>query len=187
MINGCIKFLADIFTRWFHSRQLHNNSKDLERHKKNLEKKVYVSKIKFDIEMEIHRELSKTFFDLIKDFERLIPTSLEPRITEHNEQEIRKEQGEASRVTLQKSSDTLYSNAPFIPKECFDKYEEIYTLCNEQLTVFQFAWFDCYINQRGQRMSFTREDYDRTKAIITKWKQLSNFIRDYFSQLEIIS
>ena len=112
-------------------------NKELERYKSNLDNKIYISKAKFDAEFEIYRELSKAFFEMVKNISILIPTGfLVPADPEEKKEYDKKIYKEAMQSTV-KAQDILNGNIPFISEEIYNAYTEILKLCRQQLNAFE--------------------------------------------------
>ena len=68
-----IKFSSNFIAEKLSKKYELKLSKELENYKYNLENKNYISKARFDTEFNIYRELSKAFFDMVKDITTMIP------------------------------------------------------------------------------------------------------------------
>lgn len=159
--------------------------KELEKYKTNLENKIYISKAKFDTEFSIYRELSKTFFDMVKNIGIMIPDGLAkyPADKEEREEHERNLYVEAQKYTVI-AQDTLNANAPFISKDFFEQYDEILGLCRMQLSVFEERW-NIFCFPAEERGKLEMEDYKRSRQIREQFEQLNAVIRDYISKLDV--
>lgn len=80
----------------------------------------------------------------------------------------------------------MNSNAPFIPEELFNGYDNILRLCKLQLDAFERRWNVLYLAPQAEKESFTTDDYKRTKEINESFTRLNNMVRDYLSKLDVI-
>lgn len=69
-----IKFSVDTIAKRLEERYSLKLNKELELYKSNLDNRIYISKTKFNTEFGIYRELSKAFFEMIKDVSIMIPS-----------------------------------------------------------------------------------------------------------------
>lgn len=160
--------------------------KELERYRSNLENKIYISKTKFDTEFSIYRELSRTFFDMVKNVGFLFP----PGFTKRPADEIERKEYEHDLYAKALDStvlaqDTLNANAPFIPEDFFKKYNELLGLCKMQISEFEDR--DNILkfppNEAG---AIRKENYNRSRDIRKQFEQLNSEIRDYISKLDVM-
>ncbi len=159
--------------------------KELEAFKSILTKKEYVSKARFDVEFKIYRELSQVFSEAIEGVHGIIPSGEAYYPTNEGERNDYEQQlfvgfAKAS-YQAQKS---LFSNAPFISKEIYDKFEEIMCLIRIQSEVYNEAHFATTVSNAEGKI--TDEDGCRTALIDEKFELLTDEIRTYLSGLEIL-
>lgn len=160
-------------------------NKELERYKSNLDNKIYISKAKFDAEFEIYRELSKAFFEMVKNISILIPTgfTLVPADPEKKKEYDKKIYKEAMESTV-KAQDILNGNIPFISEEIYNAYTEILKLCRQQLNAFERRWNLSYFSPNKEEL--TTEEYERTDEINQKFSEANNKIRKYIEKLDVL-
>ena len=186
IIIASIKFSSNIIAKRLEEKYSLKMNKGLEKYKYGLDNKIYISKIKFDAEFLIYRELSKSFFEMVKDISTLIPVVGKRPVDEENKK-IYEER--VYRKALNKTviaQDVLNSNAPFIREKLYIEYNEILKLCSEQLDVFERRWNVLILESQKEKEAFSGEDYKRTDTINRKFNELNNDIREYLSSLEIL-
>lgn len=181
-----VKFSANIIADRLEKKYTLKIDKELEKYKSSLESKIYISKTKFDTEFGIYRELSKAFFDMVKNITTMIPDGF---ATYPADKEQRKEYEHNLYVEAQKSTvlaqDALNANAPFIPESFFKQYDEILGLCKRQITAFQRRWNVLYFASQDEKESFSMEDYKCSKLIREQFEKLNSAIREYISKLDV--
>lgn len=181
-----VKFTSNIIADKISAKYENKLEQALEKYKTELSKKEYVSQVRFDAEFEIYRTLSKEFSTAVKNISLMIPDGIayfpadEEKRTEY-ENKIYVDANNAVVV----AQDVLYANGAFISEELYNKYNEILTLCRQQLNAFQRRFNISYFYSQGEK-SFTREEYKRTTKIKEKWLDLNNCVREYISKLEVI-
>mgnify|MGYP000873419295 CR=1 FL=1 len=160
-------------------------NKELEKYKTELTKKEYVSKARFDVEFKIYRELSQVFSEAIEGVHGIIPYG--EAYYPVNEDE-RKDYEQQSFIEFAKASyqaqKALFSNAPFISKDIYDKFEEIMCLIRTQSEVYNEAYLVTTVSNAEGKI--TDEDVCRTALIDKKFELLTDEIRTYLSGLEIL-
>ena len=158
--------------------------------KKSLnERKNYISKVKFDTEFNIYREMSKNYFYLIKQVNKLIPYGISTApvfITKTEKDEYEKKIYQDTLDVYLLAQESLNANAAFIFEDFYNEYKEILTLCSEQLEVFQQRWNLSYSALKEEDKLPTIEDFKRTKEISERFEKLSSKIRNYISNLEVL-
>ena len=158
----------------------------LESLKSKLERKNYISKTRFDVEFLTYQELNQTFSTMIKAVRVLIPASGGFYVDE----ELRKQCEENQFVqTVQftvTAQDILIKSAPFILKEFYDQYNELFELCRQQIDICNqiFKKFN-YFKSGIKKTEFDGEDYQRSEEIKNKFNMLNNSIREYIFNLDI--
>ena len=179
-----VKFTSNIIADKISAKYENKLEQALEKYKTELSKKEYVSQVRFDA--EIYRTLSKEFSTAVKNISLMIPDGIayfpadEEKRTEY-ENKIYVDANNAVVV----AQDVLYANGAFISEELYNKYNEILTLCRQQLNAFQRRFNISYFYSQGEK-SFTCEEYKRTTKIKEKWLELNNCVREYISKLEVI-
>ena len=89
--------------------------KELERMTKQLERKNYVSKVRFDAEFAMYQELSKVFFDVVVAQNDLF-TYYQFDVTLHDktaQQELCKQRYETASLAYNSAIASLHKNSPF--------------------------------------------------------------------------
>ena len=155
VIIAVVKFSADIIAKRLEEKYTLKMNKELEKYRSGLDNKIYISKTKFDTEFAIYRELSSSFFVMIRDITRMIPAGYTEYPADKEEREkyenMLYDNALKSTVTAQ---DFLYSNIPFIPEEFEQAYLEVLGLCREQLGVFRpgdYMERDTFDRENGER------------------------------------
>lgn len=160
--------------------------KEIERYKTELSKKEYVSKTRFETEFSIYRELTMNFSKMVIAVSILVPYGL---VNVPVDEEARKKLEQEHFVAAQKAAvdaqDSLHANKTFIPKELCEKYEDILKLVGLQLDAYTRRFNYSYLPE--ERQGYNAEDYERTKEMQDKWNEQTDRIRDYLSNLEVIS
>ncbi|MCL2373299.1 MAG: hypothetical protein FWC78_07835 [Defluviitaleaceae bacterium] len=158
-------------------------NKELENFKSGLEKKNYVSKVRFDAEFEIFRKLNLVFSKMRTETHNLFPIfGLKPVDKDELEKfENNIEKAVTDVIVIAQAE--LSGNAAFITEDLCNKFNNILKLCNRQLYDFQVS--------RGHISEINPADYnfinssERTKEILEKHDELVKEIREYFYLLEV--
>lgn len=188
VIVAAVKFSADIIARRLEEEYTLKMNKELEKYRVGLDNKIYISKTKFDTEFAIYRELSRSFFVMVRDITHMIPAGYAEYPADKDDREkyenMLYDDARKSTVTAQ---DFLYSNIPFIPEEFEKAYMEVLDLCRQQLGVFELRWNVGYMATDEEKRRFSREDYQRSREIRKKYDDLVKNVREYLSKLDVIS
>lgn len=166
-------------------RKQHKYNEQLEKFKHIYEKKNYVSKVRFDAEFAIYRELSQTFSEAVEAVHGIIPDG-EAYYPEDEEERKNYEKHLFVKFAkaYQSAQSTLYANAPFISKDIYEKFNEILDLIRTQSEVYNEANFHTTVSDADGEI--TEDDTNRTAKIDEKFSVLMDEIRDYLANLEIL-
>jgi len=181
-----IKFSADHIAERLSAKYELRLNKELENFKSGLEKKNYVSKVRFDTEFEIFRQLHEAFSTMIKDVYFIAPTYANVPADDKEREEYEKNVYITAIKSKKVAEDILFKNAPFIQKELYAKFDEIFILCNRQTNAFSRRWNISYMASRTPNAGMPDDAYDRTTEIMEKNEQLVEAIREYLQSLEVI-
>ena len=187
IVLAIVKFSSNIIAERLSKKYELKLQKELENYRTNLDNKIYISKTKFDAEFELYRQLSKAFFDMVKDVTIMIPAGYstypaDPKAREEYEDNTYRN---ASKSTVS-AQDILNSNIPFLPEKFYEEYHEILKLCRQQLDAFEQRWNVYYLAPQEDKKSFSKEDYQRSRDINTKFRELNNDIRKYLMKLDVM-
>ena len=185
-----IKFSANQIAKRLETKYSLKMNKELEEYKHTLDGKTYISKMKFDTEYEIYRSLSKSFFDMVKSINILIPsgmTKVPIFDTDEEKREYEKKLYQESLKTAVIAQDSCSSSIPFISAEFECKYREILNLCFEQIDKYSERWSMSILAPYSEKSKLNLEDYKKTDLINQKFKELNKNLRDYISQLDVIA
>lgn len=181
LIAFCIPPIRDFIIKKFQS----SLDKALEDKKSINDRKNYISKARFDAEFQIYRELSKDFFDLVKQISNLFPYNDQiSSIFTVAEEDSRYEymiydKSQNAYVTAQ---DRLHANSAFISEDFYKDYNKILELCLIQLTIYKSKWIitDCHEADGAHDCS------ERTKEICDRLEDLNRKVRKYLSNLDVL-
>lgn len=182
-----VKFTSNIIVDKISAKYENKLEQALEKYKTELSKKEYVSQVRFDAEFEIYRTLSKEFSTAVKNISLMIPDGIaySPADEEKRTEYENKIYVNANNAVVV-AQDVLYANGAFISEELYNKYNEILTLCGQQLNAFQRRYNVLYFASQEKKESYTDKEYERTTTIKEKWLELNNCVREYISKLEVI-
>lgn len=184
IICAAVSFCANVITDRLEAKYQQRLSKELEAYKSKLENKTYISKTRFDAEFSMYQQLSKAFFQMVKDINYLIPYGL---VYTPADEEARKQRESENYTNAENSAieaqDALFCNAVLIPTQFYKEYDELRILGNKQILAFQRRWNLSYSTERKGLQS---EDFQRTKEINEKFDALNASIREYLSKLDVL-
>lgn len=115
----------------------------IERLKATNDKRNYISNVKFDVEIQVYKELSKSFCEMVREINTIIPIGLvSVPIFKDDEERIKYDMDlyNLAVEAIVSAQNCLRSNIPFISSELYDKYNELIKLCMQQSNVFSKRW-----------------------------------------------
>jgi len=164
-----------------------NINKELEDFKGSLERKNYVSKVRFDAEFEIFRRLSETFSHMVKDVYLITPllessVIIDREIRENQEKE-RYEEAENSLILAENE---LRKNAPFIKELYYGSFNELRKLCSEQINSYRLLkWNIEVLDSIETQQKIHIEMIRRASSIQKEYNQLTKDVRGYLELLDV--
>lgn len=134
-----------------------------------LDKQQYISRTRFDVEFNIYRNLSQKFGLLI--LRMLADTSC----CEYNEER----NGEMCKLAYEAVME-LYGSAPFIKKDLYDNFTEIYEKCRQMI-----AKYDELIKKKN--CGYNEKLENEARELFGEYNKIIDKVREYNSNIEVIS
>lgn len=142
--------------------------------KSDIDKKQYISQVRFDAEFEIYKQLSRKYGELVLQI--MVKASNIDKYKLDDMQD--KEMGEINYLAYQAVSE-LYSSAPFIQEDIYNDFLNIYEMSRKLLV-------QCGEEQRSSTNE-TKNDVCEANEIYQKYNDTIVKVREYTSKLEGIS
>lgn len=182
-----IKWSANIIANRLSQKYEIKLQKELERYKSGLDNKIYISKTKFETEFALYRNLSKSFFEMVKNITIMIPIGIVhyPADKEERKNYENKLYDAALHSTVE-AQGILNSNIPFIPDDLYADFDELLGLCKVQINAFELRWNVFYLDSQPEYESFSSDDYRRSYEIKDKFAALNTKLREYLSKLDVL-
>lgn len=160
----------------------------IERLRSKNEKKNHISNSKFDVEIQVYKELSKHFCDMVREINTIIPIGMVTVPMFKTQEEQSKYDSRLYNMAVEvtvNAQNCLRSNIPFISSEIYEKYNELVQLCRRQLNAFERRWNTTFLGYYEEKSQFDIKEYDRTEEINNKFSELNNQVREYLNNLEV--
>ena len=142
--------------------------------KSDIDKKQYISQVRFDAEFEIYKQLSRKYGELVLQI--MVKASNIDKYKLDDMQE--KEMGEINYLAYQAVSE-LYSSAPFIQEDIYNDFLNIYEMSRKLLV----QWGE----EQKSSTNETKNDVCEANEIYQKYNDTIVKVREYTSKLEGIS
>ena len=159
---------------------------ELERLTKQLERKNYVSKVRFDAEFAIYRDLSAAFFEMVRFQNNLfVFTECTPDDPEEQKKYYIAKLDECGKA-YNHASTQLYRNAPFIEENIYERFKSILDAVKLQLFHYPTYWID---EHRFEFIHKSKDEYQecyrRTETINEEMDKLILDLRAYLKSLDV--
>ena len=142
--------------------------------KSDIDKKQYISQVRFDAEFEIYKQLSRKYGELVLQI--MVKAS---NINKYKLDDMQdKEMGEINYLAYQAVSE-LYSSAPFIQEDIYNDFLNIYEMSRKLLV----QWGE----EQKSSTNETKNDVCEANEIYQKYNDTIVKVREYTSKLEGIS
>lgn len=142
--------------------------------KSDIDKKQYISQVRFDAEFEIYKQLSRKYGELVLQI--MVKASNIDKYKLDDMQD--KEMGETNYLAYQAVSE-LYSSAPFIQEDIYNDFLNIYEMSRKLLV----QWGE----EQKSSTNETKNDVCEANEIYQKYNDTIVKVREYTSKLEGIS
>lgn len=142
--------------------------------KSDIDKKQYISQVRFDAEFEIYTQLSRKYGELVLQI--MVKASNIDKYKLDDMQD--KEMGEINYLAYQAVSE-LYSSAPFIQEDIYNDFLNIYEMSRKLLV----QWGE----EQKSSTNETKNDVCEANEIYQKYNDTIVKVREYTSKLEGIS
>lgn len=182
------KFLANMIAERIEMKYQLSFDKELEKYKANLDKYSYMTKTQFDIEMDIYRQLSLGIYEYTVSLNTTISEDYRMDNETSLEQKIIDEEGQFKRMAERGANiqKLLYSNAAFIPKHIYNRYDELIELLTEQFWVY-FERLKQYMKgEISQNERVTDAEKEMLETIKEKNNNLNDSLREYLQKIQIV-
>ena len=189
IIWACSRWLANITAEKIIKKTEFEFAQKLEDFKSQLEKKNYISKTRFDLEIELYRELSETTLDMVFENNNLFTPGISfPPIDEEERRKYYLEKYESAIYAFNKANETILRNAPFIPENIFKMFLNIRNLCREQISSCRLYG---YHTPQTQPFNETRDkainaSLERTSLIDKTMKELLDDLRIHIANFDVL-
>lgn len=140
----------------------------------DIDKKQYISQVRFDAEFEIYKQLSRKYGELVLQI--MVKASNIDKYKLDDMQD--KEMGEINYLAYQAVSE-LYSSAPFIQEDIYNDFLNIYEMSRKLLV----QWGE----EQRSSTNETKNDVCEANEIYQKYNYTIVKVREYTSKLEGIS
>ena len=173
---------------FFQRKKQLDYDKKLENYKSMLENKNYVSKVRFDAEFLLYREIMVSCRNMINDVYFIYPTFANVPADKDARKKYEEEIYISASNSYNEFNQLLTSNAPFIPKDFYLRFYEIMKQCKQNLNTFSDRW-NVFIKSWWEGSKEKREAessaYARTGEINKEFESLVDDIRDYLNTLDV--
>jgi len=193
LVKSISKYVVDDINRNY-QLQL---DKELEQYKQELdlsktvkssvvESKQYITKTKFDIELQVYRELSQRFMEMVKCC-RFLFTDEHYYFDDKYGKEFWIKKSLDAIEAVDSAQTVLYENAAFIPEEMYDEYCDILTRCQDIVLALEpLAPKSAIPWEEKDKLEYTQALSITTQEILDKFDSLNNKLRMYLNHLDII-
>ncbi len=163
-----------------------NLQREMECHKSDLENKRYITKAQFDKEYEIYGQLSKAFGTARSHLAAISYRSfIDDYASDDQRMRYISHVHDMLVVDVKETQDLLYENAPFLPKDIFERYDKVYELILDQYLAFEKKYELLSAGKEHFDSLWDQEFENSYQTIYIHMKNLNNTLREYLNTLTI--
>lgn len=184
IIAALSSWLGKVWAERLMAKETAKYREELERLTKQLERKNYVSKVRFDAEFAIYRELCSLTDEMERAVYMLFPAEIDHLPKDEDEQKkLFQQRYENAYSTYLKASKSLSKNSAFIPKDIFDLFDKMKNLCRMQVNLYPHS-----LRTGVNKLDSEHEQgcWDRTLEIELVYKELQEKLRAHLKQLDVL-
>lgn len=188
IIGASVKFSADRIAERLAAKYELKLNKELENYKSGLDRKNHISKVRFDAEFTLYRELTVACREMVNTIYFVYPTYANVPAGKSERAQYEDESFKKAQASTNDFVKIMTSNSPFIPKTFYSSFMELIKLCRQNLDVYAQRWNKGYLGVwegSQDKRDAESEAYSRTSEITEKFDKLIDDIRDYLSQLDV--
>lgn len=199
LIWAVVKFsanrLADLLSQKYQAKldqELETFKGELEKQKESFRVKAdktrYVSKVRFDTEFTLCRELMAAAHTMVNDTYFVYPTYARKPVESEKCREYSDQKWETATESANHFLLLLRSNAPFISLKIYEALLELHDLCRKNLnTYLDVRDFQNMPLQEVQddELGMKREAYRRTREFEPKLNAIIEMLREHFAQMDV--
>lgn len=188
IICAVVKFASDKIAARLEAKYQLKLDMKLERFKSGLDKKKYVSKVRFDTEFALFKNLWCACRKMVNDVYFVYPTFANVPADEEARKKYEQNVYETAHNSHKVFIELLGNNAPFISADIYAKFNDIGQLCRKNLNLYEERW------NRGRLFvwegSQEKRDaeckaYERTDEFNQKYNTLIDELRTYLNKLDV--
>ena len=159
-----------------------------ERYKSQLDMNNYISRTRFDLEINVYKQLSGSIVQMVNDAWRLFPNGIEqPYQDKEKEKERLWDLYSKSLESYETASKAIMENSPFVPQKFYEMFEGIRKEC-----MIQINWFPEFRIKKSEGFSigaeFSQEQakcWSRTGEISAKLNEILSEMRSHLEKLDV--
>ena len=186
IVAGLSSWLGKVWADRLMVKETAKFREDLERLTKQLERKNYVSKVRFDAEFAIYRELSKTLVIVVQDTSLLFPVGVlqYAPASEQAKKQMYKEYYEDAYKSYTDFSNCLASNSAFIAEDIYQDFESIRKKVCQQVNFY--PTIIGMVNTPDLSRKEIEECWSYTAEVYAEQQKLQNKLRKYLKTLDVV-
>ena len=182
------KWLANLSAEAIIKKKEFEFDKKLEDLKSKLEKRNYISKVRFDLEIEVYRQLSESVILMVLNSLCLFPRgSVYGHSDKKLEQERKRDLHSKAVDSYNLANQSITKNTPFIPKTMYELFTEIRDECRTQIIYFEdFHLIEDSEQYRTELKDEYRACWERTRTIDSQLTSLLEKLRNHIAELDVL-
>lgn len=181
-------WLGKVWAERLMAKETAKYREELERLSKQLERKNYVSKVRFDAEFSIYRELSGAFLDVVRAQNDLFTFEKMDRVPaeKYEQKKLYEERFGKGADAYNNASTQLHRSAPFIEENIFEQFRNILRDVRRQLLHYPAFYIeDDALETQRECQTLFEECTKRTQTINDEMDKLISDLREYLKKLDV--
>lgn len=181
-----IKFSSDIIAKKLEEKYKLKLNKELESYKADMQRKIYVSKVRFDKEFEIYQKLMEKVLAMTESNHMLFPVMDRLPADFDKRRTLFYERYEKAIDTYNAAVKDIHANSAFIIEKFYDLFTEVAKLCRNQIIDYEEFVIskDYKLNRHARNFEYADKSKIATE-ITNKSKFIISELRKYLQSLDV--
>ena len=182
-----VQKVADHLSERLSQKYAHQLSEELEKYKSELNKRLYVSQRRFELELFICREFMSGLVEMTDSAYSLFPRMDELPADQEQQNNIFQSRGNKAAEDFNRASSVIFKNAPFVDRDIYEKVRKLRFMCLKQIQCFKSFKLDADADLNRKALPEEhRACFKRSSLIMEQRDLLIEDIRNYLINLEDI-
>lgn len=181
-----LKLVFEKFATYLEKKHSRKFEEQLEKYKSSLDGKNYISKVQFDIEFAVIKELTKNFFNMLVKLDDLYTTDYDlPNMKKFDDKQVIADFFYNAGESVVSAQNSLHENKAFISKTIYVKFKKLYDESFKLFWEYKNELSRIDFEDTIQNENWNKEREKRINGLHDDLDKLNDELREYLYSLKI--